>query len=72
MSPYLDEFSDEIADETIIGDLRDPQVVIQVMNQSFDIIIQLAADMGGAGYVFTGENDEQIMHNSALVNLNVL
>lgn len=66
------EFSDEIADETIIGDLRDPQVVTQVMNQSFDIIIQLAADMGGAGYVFTGENDAQIMHNSALVNLNVL
>jgi len=39
---------------------------------NFDEIYQLAADMGGAGYVFTGENDADIMHNSALINLNVL
>jgi len=39
---------------------------------SFDEIYQFAADMGGAGYIFTGENDSQIMENSALINLNLL
>ena len=70
------------ADDFVIGDLRDPQVVSRVMfapNQrllsdkenSFDEVYQLAADMGGAGYIFTGNNDANVMHNSALVNLNV-
>jgi GDP-D-mannose 3',5'-epimerase len=73
---------DEICDEFILGDLRDPMLVSRVMfapNQSyeqnkelsFDEVYQLAADMGGAGYIFTGDNDANVMHNSALINLNV-
>jgi len=62
----------EFADEFIQGDLRDPNVVKQVVSKDIDEIYQLAADMGGAGFVFTGENDADIMHNSALVNLNVV
>jgi len=58
-------------DDFVIGDLRDPQVVNRVIDQPFDEVYQLAADMGGAGYVFTGEHDADIMHNSALINLNV-
>jgi len=61
----------EFADHFVQGDLRDPQVVRQVITSDIDEIYQLAADMGGAGFVFTGENDADIMHNSALVNLNV-
>lgn len=59
------------ADEFLIGDLRDVSVVNLVIDGSFDEIYQLAADMGGAGFVFTGENDAEIMHNSATINLNV-
>lgn len=59
------------ADDFVIGDLRDPTVVAAVIDEDIDEIYQLAADMGGAGFVFTGENDADIMHNSALVNLNV-
>jgi GDP-D-mannose 3',5'-epimerase len=71
------EFSHSSADEFIIADLRHPDVVQDVIrlkreNPSFDEIYQFAADMGGAGFVFTGENDAEIMHNSALVNINVL
>ena len=62
----------EFADEFIQGDLRDINVVKQVISKDIDEIYQLAADMGGAGFVFTGENDADIMHNSALVNLNVV
>jgi GDP-D-mannose 3',5'-epimerase len=62
---------DEIADHFVIGDLRDPYVVAAVIDEDVDEIYQLAADMGGAGFVFTGENDADIMHNSALINLNV-
>lgn len=62
----------EIADDFVIGDLRDPKVVENYINAGWcDEIYQLAADMGGAGFVFTGENDADIMHNSALINLNV-
>ena len=61
----------EYADEFIIGDLRDPSLVMRVIDNDIDEIYQLAADMGGAGFVFTGENDADIMHNSALVNLNI-
>jgi nucleoside-diphosphate-sugar epimerase len=58
-------------DEFVIGDLRDPEVVNRVIDRDFDEIYQLAADMGGAGYIFTGEHDADVMHNSALINLNV-
>jgi len=72
----------EICNEYISGDLRDPNLVSRIMiapNQksiddkinSFDEVYQLAADMGGAGYIFTGNNDANVMHNSALINLNV-
>jgi nucleoside-diphosphate-sugar epimerase len=61
----------EYADEFIIGDLRDPSLVMRVIDNDIDEVYQLAADMGGAGFVFTGENDADIMHNSALVNLNI-
>jgi nucleoside-diphosphate-sugar epimerase len=77
------DFSSSKADEFIVGDLRNPSLVSKVMyapNQlseqdninSFDEVYQLAADMGGAGYIFTGENDANVMHNSALINLNVV
>jgi len=61
----------DICDEYISGDLRNPQIVESVFDLPFDEVYQLAADMGGAGYIFTGENDANVMHNSALVNLNV-
>ena len=63
---------DQICNEYIEGDLRDPQVVNAIFDREFDEVYQLAADMGGAGYIFTGENDANVMHNSALVNLNVV
>jgi len=66
------EFSEIEADDFVIGDLRDPYVCRSVVDMRFDEVYQLAADMGGAGYVFTGENDANIMHNSALINLNML
>lgn len=73
---------DEICNDFVLGDLRDPIVVSNVMKapdqkndndkqNGFDEVYQLAADMGGAGYIFTGENDANVMHNSALINLNV-
>tara|TARA_R110002020_G_scaffold464493_2_gene685228 strand:- start:4630 stop:5631 length:1002 start_codon:yes stop_codon:yes gene_type:complete len=61
----------EYADDFVIGDLRDPNVVASVVEENIDEVYQLAADMGGAGFVFTGENDADIMHNSALINLNI-
>ena len=61
----------EICDEFIVGDLRDPKVVDLVIEDSVDEVYQLAADMGGAGYIFTGEHDADVMHNSAMINLNV-
>jgi nucleoside-diphosphate-sugar epimerase len=66
------EFSPTEADEFIIGDLRDPDVCERILDQSFDEVYQLAADMGGAGYIFTGEHDADVMHNSATINLNML
>jgi nucleoside-diphosphate-sugar epimerase len=62
---------EEICNEFIIADLRDPRAVELVMEEGYDEVYQLAADMGGAGYIFTGENDANVMHNSALINLNV-
>lgn len=67
------EFHDvhNVADDFVVGDLRDPRVVATVVDEGMDEIYQLAADMGGAGFIFTGNNDADIMHNSALVNLNI-
>ncbi|WP_277013323.1 NAD-dependent epimerase/dehydratase family protein [Flavobacterium lindanitolerans] len=62
---------DEICNEFIKGDLTDPVVVSQVIDENIDEVYQLAADMGGAGYIFTGNNDANVMHNSAAINLNV-
>lgn len=59
-------------DQFEVGDLRDVSFVERLLNVQFDEIYQLAADMGGAGYIFTGINDSQIMHNSATINLNLL
>ena len=66
------QFSETEADDFLVGDLRDPAHCRTVVDQQFDEVYQLAADMGGAGFVFTGENDADIMHNSALINLNIL
>src|SRR5215468_9441348 len=66
------DFSETQADDFVIGDLRDPYVVRSVIDRRFDEVYQLAADMGGAGYIFTGEHDAELMHNSAMVNLNML
>ncbi|HID37892.1 MAG TPA: NAD-dependent epimerase/dehydratase family protein [Calditrichaeota bacterium] len=66
------EFSETNADDFVIADLRDPVMCRYVTDIHFDEIYQLAADMGGAGFVFTGENDADIMQNSVLINLNML
>ena len=66
------EFSDTAADDFVIGDLRDQHICRQVIDRRFDEVYQLAADMGGAGYIFTGEHDADVMHNSATINLNVV
>ncbi len=66
------KFSETEADDFVIGDLRDPYICKHVADRRFDEVYQLAADMGGAGFVFTGDNDADIMHNSALINLNML
>jgi len=66
--PYIETF----ADDFLVGDLRDPYICKQVVDQTFDEVYQFAADMGGAGFVFSGDNDYDIMHNSALINLNIL
>jgi len=74
------EFGETEADDFIIGDLRNPLVIKDVMwapdqeksnKGSFDEVYQFAADMGGAGYVFVGEHDADIVHNSSMINLNV-
>ncbi len=66
------EYAVSQADDFMIGDLRDPYFCRQVIDRRFDEVYQLAADMGGAGFVFVGENDADIMHNSGLINLNML
>lgn len=66
------EFAETEADDFVNDDLRDPYICRQVVDRRFDEVFQFAADMGGAGYVFTGENDADIMHNSAMINLNML
>ena len=64
-------YSTSKADEFIVGDLRNADFVDSIID-SFDEVYQFAADMGGAGYIFTGEHDADVMHNSASINLNVL
>jgi len=64
-------FHNEICDEFILGDLTDPKVVELVIEEGVDEVYQLAADMGGALYIFTGEHDADVMYNSAMINLNV-
>lgn len=65
-------YSKSAADEFMLGDLRDQKFCKKVIDRPFDEVYQLAADMGGAGYIFTGEHDADVMHNSAQINLNVL
>jgi len=66
------EYGNNHADDFIIGDLRDPVVCDALFDRDVDEVYQLAADMGGAGYIFTGEHDAQVMHNSATINLNMV
>lgn len=66
------EFSTTQAHEFHIGDLRLTPFANEILNNNWDQVYQLAADMGGAGYIFTGNNDANVMHNSATINLNVL
>ena len=70
------EFAETQADDFIRGDLRDMDTCARAFRNNkglifYDEVYQFAADMGGAGYLFTGENDADVMHNSALINLNV-
>ena len=66
------EYGKTEADDFIVGDLRNIDMCNRSIDQSLDEVYQLAADMGGAGFVFTGENDSEIMHNSGLINLNIV
>jgi len=66
------EYAETAADEFYIADLRDQYEVSKLVTSDLYEIYQLAADMGGAGYIFTGENDADIMHNSATINLNIV
>jgi nucleoside-diphosphate-sugar epimerase len=66
------EYAETEADDFVLGDLRDQHFCRQTFDRRFDEVYQLAADMGGAGFIFTGVNDAEIMHNSAMINLNVL
>ena len=68
----FNEHEETQADDFVIGDLRDQNIVARIIDRRFDEVYQLAADMGGAGYIFTGENDAGIMQNSASINLNIL
>jgi len=65
------KFSPTAADDFVIGDLRNQNVVEKILDSQFDEVYQLAADMGGAGYIFTGEHDADVMHNSAQINLHM-
>lgn len=64
-------FEETDCQDFLVGDLTDPTVCSEAFDIYFDEVYQLAADMGGAGYIFTGENDADVMYNSALINLNV-
>ena len=67
------EYSETNASEFIIGDLTNQEFVESLVSKKeYDEIYQYAADMGGAGYIFTGDNDASVMYNSGIINLNVL
>jgi nucleoside-diphosphate-sugar epimerase len=66
------EHWDTAADEFALGDLREQSFCRQITETRYDEIYQLAADMGGAGYIFTGEHDADVLHNSATINLNLV
>jgi nucleoside-diphosphate-sugar epimerase len=66
------EFGNDAADDFAVGDLRDPRFCDSVVERGIDEVYQLAADMGGAGYIFTGEHDADVMRNSVLCNVNTL
>ena len=66
------EFDETYADDFAVGDLRDQAFTRSIIDRRFDEVYQLAADMGGAGYLFTGENDANVMYYSAMINLNVI
>lgn len=66
------EYAETEADDFILTDLREAAACRAITDQPFDEVYQLAADMGGAGYIFTGDNDAAVMHNSASINLNML
>jgi GDP-D-mannose 3', 5'-epimerase len=65
------EYGNTFSDDFTLGDLRDPVVCDKLFDRQIDEVYQLAADMGGAGYIFTGEHDAEVMHNSATINLNM-
>jgi GDP-D-mannose 3', 5'-epimerase len=65
------EYGNNHSDDFIVGDLRDPRVCEALFDREIDEVYQLAADMGGAGYIFTGDHDAEVMHNSATINLNM-
>lgn len=66
------EYCQSDSDDFVMGDLREQNVCRKVTGDIvFDELYQLAADMGGAGYIFTGEHDAAVMHNSATINLNM-
>jgi len=83
----LPEFSETVADDFVVGDLREQELCRKIFYdlldydnrhnrwydraKPYDEVYQLAADMGGAGYIFTGEHDADVMHNSAQINLNI-
>jgi len=73
------EFGESAANDFTTGDLRSEYVCRKIFEigaippwQTFDEVYQLAADMGGAGYIFTGENDADVMYNSVQINLNII
>jgi GDP-D-mannose 3', 5'-epimerase len=66
------EYLETEADDFVVGDLREQGFCRSVIDRRFDEVYQMAADMGGAGYIFMGEHDADVMHNSATINLNVL
>ena len=65
------EFSSSAADDFVLADLRRAESWAKILDRPYDEVYQLAADMGGAGYIFTGEHDADVMHNSASINLHM-
>ncbi len=66
------DFGESAADDFVLADLRDDATWLKILDRAFDEVYQLAADMGGAGYIFSGNHDVEVMHNSASINLNAL